>query len=31
MAKNYRTLYYTSIAHDINTPINGLKATNYKL
>ena len=24
MAKNYRTLYYTSVAHDIKTPVNGI-------
>lgn len=28
IAKNYRTLYYTSVAHDIKTPINGIMGTN---
>jgi hypothetical protein len=31
LGKSYRTMYYTSIAHDIKTPINGLKATNAHL
>ena len=28
VAKNYRTLYYTSIAHDIKTPVNGILGAN---
>lgn len=28
IAKDYRTLYYTSVAHDIKTPVNGIMGTN---
>eukprot|EP00347_Sterkiella_histriomuscorum_P009478 403341058 len=31
IAKDYRTLYYTSVAHDIKTPINGIMGTNQAL
>jgi signal transduction histidine kinase len=28
IGRNYRTLYCTSVAHDIRTPVNGIMGTN---